>query len=214
MGGMDLSERQMRMLLWVAVVLAVVGVWAFFLRGADGPANPVLGAAIDDATSETGGSTVPPAPEAAGAVPPPGAAGRVPIPGFAEVAITVDPPGERGLLAWCLLAALTAEQRNRGLMEVTDLQGYPGMAFLYEEPVLNAFYMRNTPMPLSIAWIDGDGALVSTADMVPCEDRGGCPIYAPAGPYRTAIEVPQGRLPELGIAEGAVVHVGGACAPA
>jgi uncharacterized membrane protein (UPF0127 family) len=188
----------MRGLLGVAIGLAVVGIWAFFLRGADEPADPVLGAPVEGAAS---------------AVPPPGDPARVLLPGFAEVAIAVDPPGAGGLLAWCLLAASTAEQRSRGLMEVTDLQGYPGMAFLYDEPVENAFYMRNTPMPLSIAWIDGDGALVSTADMAPCEDRDGCPLYPPAGPYRTAIEVPQGELGELGITEGATVTVGGACAP-
>lgn len=211
---MDLSARQLRALLWFAVALAGVGVWAFFLRGADGPADPVLGGPVEGAAGEGAAPAVPPAPDLAGSLPPPGEPGRVPLPGFAEVAITVDPPGDGGLLAWCLLAALTAEQRARGLMEVTDLQGYPGMAFLYDEPVQNAFYMRNTPMPLSIAFVDGDGGLVSTADMAPCEDRDGCPLYPPAGPYRTAIEVPQGRLPELGITEGAVIHVGGACAPA
>ena len=77
-------------------------------------------------------------------------------------------------------------------MEVTDLQGYSGMAFVYEEDVQNSFYMRNTPMPLSIAWIAADGSVVTITDMEPCEDRDGCPSYAPAGPYRYAIEVPQG----------------------
>ena len=79
-------------------------------------------------------------------------------------------------------------------MEVTDLQGYSGMAFVYEEDVQNAFYMRNTPMPLSIAWIAADGSVVTITDMEPCEDRDGCPSYAPSGPYRYAIEVPQGDL--------------------
>jgi uncharacterized membrane protein (UPF0127 family) len=207
----DLTLRQMRALLWVAVALIGFGIWAFFLRGADEPADPVLGAPVDPALGLGTASTDPGDP---GPSPPtPGDPERVLLPGFSEVAITVDPPGEGGLLAWCLLAAITAEQRSRGLMEVTDLQGYPGMAFLYDEPVENAFYMRNTPMPLSIAWIDGDGTLVSTADMVPCEDREGCPTYPPGGPYRTAIEVPQGRLGDLGITEGAIVTVGGACAP-
>lgn len=198
----------MRALLWVAVALAGFGIWAFFLRGADEPADPALGAPVDPAL---GLGTAPA--DTGTSVPPPGEQARVLLAAFSEVAITVDPPGEGGLLAWCLLAAITAEQRSRGLMEVTDLQGYSGMAFLYDEPVENAFYMRNTPMPLSIAWIDGDGALVSTADMVPCEDREGCPTYPPAGPYRTAIEVPQGRLGHLGITEGAIVTVDGACAP-
>lgn len=206
-----MTARQVRALLWVAGALVVAGIWAFFLRGADEPADPVLGAPAEESPPPTrGGGTGTTGAEMEA----PGQPGRVALPGFSEVAITVDPPGEGGLLAWCLLAALTAEQRSRGLMEVTDLQGYDGMAFLYDEPVENAFYMRNTPMPLSIAWIDEAGAVVSTADMEPCEDVDGCPTYPPAGPYRTAIEVPQGRLDDLGIGPGSVVTVGGTCAPA
>ena len=67
-------------------------------------------------------------------------------------------------------------------MEVTDLQGYSGMAFVYEEDVENAFYMRNTPMPLSIAWIAADGSVVTITDMEPCEDRDGCPDLPAGGP--------------------------------
>ena len=140
----------------------------------------------------------------------PGDPDRVLLEGFDELAVTVD-PGDGSLLAWCLLAALNAEQRARGLMEVTDLQGYSGMAFVYEEDVQNAFYMRNTPTPLSIAWIAADGSVVTIADMEPCEDRDGCPSYAPSGPYRYAIEVPQGDLPALGITESSNVRVGGSC---
>ena len=44
--------------------------------------------------------------------------------------------------------------------------------------------------------------------MAPCEDRDGCPTYQAAGPYRTAIEVFQGDLDDLGITEGATVTVG------
>jgi uncharacterized membrane protein (UPF0127 family) len=84
---------------------------------------------------------------------------------------------------------------------------------VYEEPVQNGFYMRNTPTPLSIAWIADDGSVVSTADMEPCEDRDGCPTYQAAGPYRYAIEVFQGRLADLGITETSRVTVGGSCAP-
>ena len=79
-------------------------------------------------------------------------------------------------------------------MTVKDLQGYSGMVFVYAEDSNDEFYMRNTPTALSIAWIDQAGAVVSTADMAPCADREGCPLYPAAGPYRLAIEVPKGRL--------------------
>ena len=188
---MDPDERHLKLLLAVALALAGFGVWAFVLRGADGPADPALGAQVEGAVD----------PE------------RVLLDGFEEVGLTVEPP-DGSLLAWCLLAALTQQQRARGLMEVTDLQGYSGMAFIYEQDVENDFYMRNTPMPLSIAWVTADGDVVTTTDMEPCEDRDGCPTYAPDGPYRYAIEVPQGGLEALGITEGSKVTVGGTCEPA
>ena len=46
-------------------------------------------------------------------------------------------------------------------MEVTDLQGYSGMVFVYDDDVAGGFYMRNTPTPLSIAWIAADGEVVT-----------------------------------------------------
>ena len=98
-------------------------------------------------------------------------------------------------------------------MEVTDLQGYSGMVFVYEEDVANGFYMRNTPTPLSIAWVAADGHVVTIKDMEPCEDRDGCPTYSSDGTYRYAIEMFQGDLTDLGITEAATVTVGGRCAP-
>jgi uncharacterized membrane protein (UPF0127 family) len=65
--------------------------------------------------------------------------------------------------------------------------------------------MRNTPMSLSIAYVDAAGTIVSTVDMAPCGDLGVCPTYPAAGPYRIAIEVPQGGLARLGIVAGATV---------
>lgn len=196
---MTLDDRRARVLLVVAVVLAALGGWAFVLRGADGPADPVLGDPVDGSTP---------------AVPAPGDPDRVPLEGFGEVAITVDPGDGSGSLAWCLLAALSAQQRGRGLMEVTDLQGYSGMAFVYDEDVDGGFYMRNTPTPLSIAWVAADGEVVTIKDMEPCEDREGCPTYPSEGTYRYAIETVQGDLDDLGITEAATVTVGGPCASA
>ena len=196
---MTLDDRRLKILLAVALALVGFGIWAFVLRGADGPADPSLGDTVDSSG----------APDTTAL---PGNPDRVLLQGFDEVAVTVD-PGDGSLLAWCLLAALNAQQRSRGLMEVTDLQGYSGMAFVYEEDSQNSYHTRNTPMPLSIAWIAADGTVVTITDMEPCEDREDCPRYAPTGPYRYAIEVPQGDLATLGITEGSKVTIGGSCAP-
>jgi uncharacterized membrane protein (UPF0127 family) len=196
---MHLEERWLRLLLAAAGALVGFGLWAFVLRGADQPADPF----IEDVTA----AALP------AGVAPPGDPARVPLEGVGEVAITVQRPEGGDLLAWCLLAAIEQAQRARGLMEVTDLRGYSGMAFIYDEDTTGGFYMRNTPTPLSIAWIAADGSVVSTADMAPCEDREGCPTYQPGGAYRSAIEVFQGGLDELGIVPGAKVTVGGSCAP-
>lgn len=194
---MIFDERRARQLLWAALGVVGLGLWAFLLVGADEPADPYL----------PGNGGLP------AGVAPPGDPARVPIEGFEEIAITVTPMGGGDLMAWCLLAAIQAEQRARGLMGVTDLRGYSGMAFLFDRDVDHPFYMRNTPTPLSIAWLDESGGVVSIADMAPCDDREDCPRYPPGGRYRSAIEVPQGALPMMRIDPGATVTIGGACAP-
>lgn len=197
MGAVIFEERHIRILLGVTISVLGLGLWAFLLLGADEPADPyVLGGAAPPVTAA-----------------PPGDPARMPLEGFDELAIAVLPEAGGDPLLWCLLAALNDAQRARGLMGVTDLRGYSGMLFSYEEEVTNAFYMRNTPMPLSIAWIGEDGQIVSIEDMEPCDDRDDCPRYSPAGPYRFAIEAPKGALATLGIVPGATVSVGGTCAP-
>lgn len=140
---------------------------------------------------------------------------RTALPGFGEVVIEVRRvDGE--VVEWCLLLAETAEQRQRGLMEATDpgLGGYDGMLFRFEMPQTGGFHMRNTPQPLSIAYIDADGELVSTARMEPCADVDGCPDYPADGEFLSAIEVPvaAGGVDRLGIEDGAaVVDTGRRC---
>lgn len=185
------QDRRLRYLLWVAVALIGFGLWAFVLRGADGPADPQV--------DESGA---------------PGDPDRVLLDGFSEVAITVDPGDGRGLLHWCLLAALDAQQRSRGFIGLDHLDGYPGMAFVYGEDWQNAYHMRGVPIPLSIAWLDVDGRIVRTTDMEPCAvAEGDCPLYSAEGTYRMAIEVPKGGLEELGIVPGSTTKVTGPCAP-
>jgi uncharacterized membrane protein (UPF0127 family) len=125
--------------------------------------------------------------------------GRVTIPGFDEVGVEVtNDAGE--VLEWCLLLAAAAEQYAQGLMNVVDLGEYAGMLFDFPADTDGGFWMRNTPMPLSIAYLDAEGGIVSTADMDPCLDPGDqCPGYPPEGVYNDTVEVPQGGLEGLGL---------------
>lgn len=130
--------------------------------------------------------------------------------GFEEVTVTVTTADGRNV-ELCLLLAATNEARERGLMFVTDpaLGGYDGMLFQFDQESTGGFWMKNTRLPLSIAYLDADGAIVSTADMEPCPDETEqCPGYPPSSPYRSALEVVQGRLDDLGITDGARVAVG------
>lgn len=134
------------------------------------------------------------------------------VPGFDEVAFRVTPAGATSASAqYCALVAGTDEQRARGMMGRRDLAGFDGMLFRFDADTTAAFYMRNVPVPLSIAWFDAEGRFVSSADMAPCPDQEGCPTYPPAGPYRLALEVLQGGLAPLGVGPGSSITVGGPC---
>lgn len=152
-----------------------------------------------------------PAAQGAGLDEPPGPTDRVPLDGFGEVAIAITNP-DGSVKGWCVLLAETEEQRQQGLMEVTDFGGYEGMLFVWNEDSSSSFYMRNTPTPLSIAWVDAEGELVSATDMEPCADVDTCPLYGSEGSYRFALEVPKGKLGSVGLTEGATMRVGGSCA--
>ena len=136
--------------------------------------------------------------------------------GFATTSFRVvphgTPAGETGATARrCALLAETAQQRQRGLMGARSLEGHDGMIFRFEADTSGGFWMKDTPMPLSIAWFTATGELVGRADMDPCLDRPSCPTYAPPGPYRFALEVPRGGLGALGVEPGARLVVGGPC---
>ncbi len=111
----------------------------------------------------------------------------------------------------CGLLALTSAQQDRGLMDRTDLAGYDGMLFQFVEPTTTQFYMKDTLIPLSIAWFDASGHLVSARDMDPCGSATVCPLYSAAAAYTVALEVAQGGLGHVGVGPGASLTVGGSC---
>jgi len=138
---------------------------------------------------------------------------RRPLEGFEEVAFTVTDP--RGAMArWCAMLAETEEQRARGLMQQTDLRGYDGMLFAYDEPVDGAFYMKDTIIPLAVAFFAADGTFISAEGMDPCPpDVLDCPLYRSAAPFQYALEVPRGGLGALGIGPGSSIDLPGTPCP-
>ena len=97
-----------------------------------------------------------------------------------------------------------AEQR-RGPMERTELAENAGMLFVFPDEQIRNFWMRNTLIPLSIAYIDSDGRIVDIQDMEPLDDVP--PGYISAEPAQYALEVNQGFFAERGIEVGNVVEI-------
>ena len=91
--------------------------------------------------------------------------------------------------------------RRRGLMQRTELPAGTGMVFRYPEDMDRGFWMKNTLIPLSIAYVGADGVVHTVLDMEPCETAQ-CPAYPPGAPYRQALEVNQGFFAEIGLEPG------------
>lgn len=100
----------------------------------------------------------------------------------------------------------TPETRRRGLMGVEQLPADQGMAFLFDGSVDSTFWMKDTLVPLSIAFVDADGTITTIRDMEPCvEDP--CPRYGADGPFTLAIEANRGWFEEHGVGVGDVVEL-------
>ena len=97
--------------------------------------------------------------------------------------------------------AETAEARRKGLMGVEKLPADEGMAFVFDEPTRSTFWMKDTLIPLSIAFVDGNGRVIDVRDMQPCE-ADPCPTYGIDEPYVLAIEANLGWFDEAGVEVG------------
>ena len=97
--------------------------------------------------------------------------------------------------------AETDEQREFGLMFRNELDRIGGMVFLFPEKTEGGFWMKNTFIPLSIAFFDARGRIVRILDMEPCPGDP-CPVYDPGVPYHGAFEVERGMFDRWGIERG------------
>ena len=98
--------------------------------------------------------------------------------------------------------AATPETRATGLMHRFSLRPDHGMLFVFESPQPLAFYMRNTYIPLSIAFVDARGRIINIEDMQPKDES----THWSKGMAMYAIEMRQGWFAAKGIGAGDVVE--------
>lgn len=103
--------------------------------------------------------------------------------------------GEHELFAH---VARTDEERAQGLMFRREMPEDEGMLFMCEQRAVQKFWMKDTPLPLSIAFLDEDGTIVKIDDLQP-ESLEGC---SSERPVRWVLEVNQGWFDERGVTAG------------
>lgn len=97
--------------------------------------------------------------------------------------------------------AVKPEDRNRGFMERKNIPDGTGMLFVFEYDQILDFWMKNTPSPLSIAYISSNGTIKDILDMEPFS----LADVRSSGYVRYALEVPQGWFAKNGIKTGDIV---------
>ena len=124
---------------------------------------------------------------------------------FKQGTVTLLAPGKRVVLQ--VEVADTAEARARGLMFRARLPESAGMLFVFEDEQRWGFWMKNTLIPLSIAFIDRYWRIVDMHDMAVAADPQDGPftIYEARAPARYALEVRQGLFRKHNIVVGARV---------
>ena len=145
---------------------------------------------------------------------PPTALVGTPIPG-AQATLTAAPPlktdvititnqkGEK--VTMTVEIADTDASRQLGLMHRSQMDPDAGMLFAWPDDIEGGFWMFNTILPLSIAFITADGTILNIADMQPLDQK----TTGAAGPYRYALEANQGYFRVHGIVAGDKVTLPG-----
>jgi uncharacterized protein len=99
--------------------------------------------------------------------------------------------------------AATREERNTGLMFRKKLPDGEGMLFVFESDQILSFWMKNTSIPLSIAYIAHDGKIIDIKDMTPHDTSS----VISSRSARYALEVPQGWFSRAGVRTGDIVKI-------
>jgi uncharacterized protein len=99
----------------------------------------------------------------------------------------------------------THKKREKGLMFVEKLPENEGMLFVFSGKTYDGFWMKNTLIPLSIAFLDLEGKILKILDMIPCKEEY-CPTYDPELSYYYALEVNLGWFEKNQIKAGDFVR--------
>jgi len=127
-------------------------------------------------------------------------------PGLPPVVVTFHTAEGDVIVADYRLADTEAE-REQGLMGVTSLGRYGGEVFLFDGPQTSGgFWMKDTLIPLSIAFWGSDGRIYKMFEMEPCK-ADPCHVYEPGGTFVGAIEMGEGEFGRLGVKIGDTVEV-------
>jgi len=95
----------------------------------------------------------------------------------------------------------TPEERARGLMFRKSLGPNQGMAFLFEQTAMHCMWMKNTLVPLSVAFLGEDGRIINIADMQPQTEISHCATR----PARYALEMNLGWFAKRGLKTGSQI---------
>jgi uncharacterized membrane protein (UPF0127 family) len=99
----------------------------------------------------------------------------------------------------------TGAAREKGLMGVQQLTESQGMVFVFPRVHTAQFWMKDTLIPLDIAFWDAANHVVDTQSMTPCA-ADPCPTYASAQPYLDAVEMTAGLVAKAGVRAGDTVQ--------
>jgi len=122
---------------------------------------------------------------------------------FEKREITIE--GRNGTVHLVVELAITNAQRAQGLMHRTELNDGEGMLFIFERDQILSFWMKDTLIPLSIAYIASDGRIVEIFDLEPLNRN---PVSSSRS-VRYALEVPRNWFERAGLGPGDRVNIQG-----
>lgn len=94
--------------------------------------------------------------------------------------------------------AASPQERQTGLMHRKEMPAHEGMLFVFEQPATQCFWMKNTLLPLTAAFVADDGTIVNLADMKPQTEDSHCS----AKPVRYVLEMNQGWFKQRNLKAG------------